>query len=79
MNNVPDSVIHWLLLAAVPAVGSLFLFLIKRTFTDFEHKIASIFSKLEDTIDRANKQHTDIELIKQRLDGLERVGRKRRS
>lgn len=76
MGDIPDSVIHWLLASSVPVVGGLFVYLIKRTFHEFETKIATVFAKLEDAINKANNQHTEIELVKQRLDTLERKRRR---
>lgn len=71
MSDVPDSVIHWLLAAAVPSIGALFLYLIKRTFTNFEEKIGEVFGKLEIALKQANEHRTEIEVIKNRLVTLE--------
>lgn len=81
MNDIPESVIHYLLAAAIPAGGAFFMFLLKRSFADFETKISTLFTDLKEVIKQGNDHRTEIALIKQSVEKLEVQvnGRKRRS
>lgn len=72
MNDIPDSVVHWLLGATVPAGGGLFLWLLKRTFNDFEVKIAKLFAHMEKSLTAQQDHDTRIQLMDQRLTFIER-------
>lgn len=80
MSDIPDNVIHWLLAASVPTIGGLFVYLIKRTFLDFEKKIETVFGKLESTIKDANDQKLELAVLKSKIETIENQlnGRKRR-
>lgn len=72
MSDIPDNVMHWLLAASIPLIGSLFLFLIKRTFSDFEKKIEDVFGKLEKAVDNSNNQNIKLEKLDTRVEAIER-------
>lgn len=80
MSELPDSVIHWILGAMVPAGGGLFLWMLKRTFSDFESKISELFSGLKDSFKAQQDHDTRIQLLEQRLSQVEdqRRGSRRR-
>ncbi len=71
MPEVTDSIIHWVLAAAVPSGGALFLFLLKRTFADFEMKVAKLFSQMEDSLAALAAHDKRIDLLQQRVESLE--------
>ncbi|MBK7864359.1 MAG: hypothetical protein IPJ65_38315 [Archangiaceae bacterium] len=75
MTEIPDSVIHWLLGACVPLGGALFIFLLKRTFTDFENKISNVFTRLEQSLQQTQAHDTKIQLHEQRITVLEKKRR----
>lgn len=79
--DIPEGVIHFLLAVAIPSVGTLFLFLLKRTFKDFETKLADLFTSMRDTLKQQQDHDTRIKLLDQRMEQLEDQlnGRKRRS
>ena len=74
-SEVPDSVIHWLLGALVPMGGVFFLFLLKRTFHDFEMKIADLFGQMKESLKDIQRHDTKLQLLDQRVKSLERSGR----
>lgn len=56
----------------VPAGGGLFIFLLKRTFSDFENKIAKLFAHMEGVLVAQQDQDTRIQLLGQRMAFIER-------
>lgn len=72
MTDIPDSVIHWVLGGIIPLGGALFLFLLKRTFKDFEDKLASLFLKLEASLKQSQEHDTRIQLIEYRVTEVEK-------
>lgn len=77
MTEIPDSAIHWMLGALVPAGGGLFIFLLKRTFHEFEVKLASLFDKLEKSLESLQDHDKRIDLLALRVKTLERDSGKR--
>ncbi len=74
---IPDNVIHWLLAASVPSIGGLFIFLLKRTFKDFEDKVGSLFNKLENSMKEQQAHDTRIQLLEHRVEQLESPKKRR--
>ena len=66
MDTVPDSVIHWALGALVPVGGALFLFLLKRTFKDFEDKVGDLFCQMKESLKQQQDHETRLQLLEQR-------------
>lgn len=73
--DVPDSVIHWALGFMVPAGGAFFLFLLKRTFSEFESKIAELFGQMKESLKAQQDHDKRIDLLAQRVKSLERERR----
>lgn len=48
------------------------MWLLKRTFTDFETKLAALFADLKTTLEKQNQHGTDIKLLTHRVDQLEK-------
>ncbi len=71
MSEIPDSLVHWMLGGLVPLGGGLFIFLLKRTFKEFEDKLASLFGQLEGAIRQTQAHDTKIQLIEHRLTAIE--------
>lgn len=71
--NPPAEVIQWVLSALIPAGGVLFLFLLKRAFSDFEGKISQLFSKMEASLVAQQEHDTRIRLLDLRLENIERL------
>jgi hypothetical protein len=69
--EVPDSVIHWALGFMVPVGGAFFLFLLKRTFADFEGKISDLFGQMKDSLKAQQDHDTRIQLLDLRVKVLE--------
>jgi hypothetical protein len=77
MESVPDSVVHYIMGLLVLGMAGLFIFLLKRTFKDFEEKVGTLFGKLENTIKDQNEHKSDLRLLEQRVSQLEnKRGRK---
>ena len=66
-----EELLHWVAGIAVPAGGMLFLFLLKRTFNDFELKIAKLFSHMEKSLSAQHEHEISIRLFDQRLNQIE--------
>jgi hypothetical protein len=69
--EVPDSVIHWALGFMLPAGGAFFLFLLKRTFSDFEGRISDLFGQMKDSLKAQQDHDTRIQLLDLRVKVLE--------
>lgn len=69
----PTEVIQWVLSAIIPAGGVLFLFLLKRAFSDFETKISQLFAKMEASLIAQQEHDTRIRLLDLRLENIERL------
>jgi hypothetical protein len=63
MPEIPDNMIHWFLGGMVPAGGALFLFLLKRTFHEFEAKIATLFGQLEQSLQLTQDHETRLAVL----------------
>lgn len=73
--EVPDSVIHWALGFMVPAGGAFFLFLLKRTFSEFEAKISDLFGQMKESLKAQQDHDTRLQLLDLRVRNLERINR----
>ncbi len=71
MPDITDTQVHWILGGGVLSCLSFFMFLLKRTFKDFEDKIGQLFKKLEKSLDQAQAHDTKIAVIEIRLTNLE--------
>lgn len=75
MPDISDAQVHWILGGGIAAGMSMFMFLLKRTFADFEDKIGQLFRKLEKSLDQAQSHDTKIAVIEIRLNNLENKGK----
>ena len=66
MPDVTDSQIHWALASIIPLGGGLFLFLLKRTFHEFELKIATLFEDLKASLVQIQDHETRISVLEDR-------------
>ncbi len=66
MPDISDSQIHWALASIIPAGGGFFLFLLKRTFTDFELKIANLFEDMKKSFIQIQDHETRIAVLEDR-------------
>lgn len=71
---MPELLGHWV---PVPILALGFWFLLKRTFTDFEKKLADLFKQMADTLSEQQEHDKRIDLLAQRVEQLERRGRRR--
>lgn len=67
MDQLDNNTVHALLAALIPAIGGVFIFLLKRTFSDFETKLATLFSDLKATLDAQNKHETRLQLLEHKV------------
>jgi len=65
---MPEVLEHWI---PVPLLALGFWWLLKRTFNDFEHKLASLFKTMEDSLKEQQNHNTSIQLLEQRVSQLE--------
>lgn len=72
MPDVPENVVHWLLGLLVLGAWGLFLFLLKRTFNEFEGKLKKLFEQMEVSMLKSQSHETRLALIEQRLDTKKR-------
>lgn len=66
MPDLSDAQVHWALASVIPAGGGLFMFLLKRTFADFEGKVGVLFKQLEDAIAKGHDHEARIKVLEDR-------------
>jgi len=65
---IPEVLEHWI---PVPLLALGFWWLLKRSFNDFEGKLASLFKTMENTLKEQQSHDTRLQLITQRVENLE--------
>lgn len=71
--DVPEVLEHWV---PVPLLAMGFWFLLRRTFKDFEDRLASLFKHMEVVLKEQNSHNTQLQLLELRLSQLEKRRRR---
>lgn len=66
--NLPTELMHWI---PTPILALGFWWLLKRTFNDFEHKLAGLFKSMENTLSQQQAHDKTLALLEQRVEALE--------